>query len=124
MLDPLTDADLPDPLPAEVLRERRLPGLREALGLVHEPESDADWRRGRERLKYEEAFVLQADPSRGGEREGRRQRHPRNGRPRRLSRTVPPPTPVTTAKKTNVKKSCRRSAATRAPEMAKTAIPK
>ena len=37
-----------------------LPTLLEALQLVHEPFTDDDWHRGRRRLRYEEAFVLQA----------------------------------------------------------------
>ena len=48
----------------------------------------------------------------------------KTGAPMSKSRSVPPPTPVTTAKKTKVKKSCRFSAATSAPEIANTAIPK
>ncbi len=60
VLDPLTEADLADPLPGELLARLRLPGLLEALRLVHEPYTDDDWRRGQRRLRYEEAFVLQA----------------------------------------------------------------
>ena len=60
VLDPLTEADLADPLPGELLARLRLPGLLEALRLVHEPYTDEDWRRGQRRLRYEEAFVLQA----------------------------------------------------------------
>ncbi|WP_084077776.1 ATP-dependent DNA helicase RecG [Demequina sp. NBRC 110057] len=59
VLDPLTEADVPDPLPDEVRRERRLPTLLEALRLVHTPDDEAAWRRGRDRLRYEEAYVLQ-----------------------------------------------------------------
>ncbi|WP_448061429.1 ATP-dependent DNA helicase RecG [Cellulomonas hominis] len=69
VLDPLTDADLPDPVPAEVRRRRGLGSLRAALGDVHEPHEDGDWHRGRHRLRYEEAFVLQAELAR------RRARH-------------------------------------------------
>ena len=64
VLDPLTDADLPDPIPAEVRSARGLVGLREALTDVHEPFTDEQWRRGRDRLRYEEAFVLQAELAR------------------------------------------------------------
>ena len=64
VLDPLTEDDVPDPLPV-VIRERYgFVALRTALGLVHEPVTDADWRRGRDRLRYEEAFVLQAELAR------------------------------------------------------------
>jgi len=64
VLDPLTDDDLPDPIPAEVRSARGLVGLREALTDVHEPFTDEQWRRGRDRLRYEEAFVLQAELAR------------------------------------------------------------
>ena len=59
VLDPLTEADVPDPLPAELRERRGLPTLLEALRLVHVPETEADHRRGRARLRFEEAFVLQ-----------------------------------------------------------------
>ncbi|WP_062079129.1 ATP-dependent DNA helicase RecG [Demequina globuliformis] len=60
VLDPLTEDDLPDPLPSALRESRSLPTLREALQLVHVPNEDADIRRGRDRLRFEEAFVLQA----------------------------------------------------------------
>ena len=59
VLDPLTEADVPDPIPQQVRTERDLPTLLEALRLVHVPDSDDDWRRGQERLRFEEALVLQ-----------------------------------------------------------------
>ncbi|WNB87533.1 ATP-dependent DNA helicase RecG [Cellulomonas sp. ATA003] len=80
VLDPLTPADLPDPLPESVRAERGLAGLHEALRLVHEPETDADWRRGRDRLRYEEAFVLQAELAR---RRARAAAEQATARPRR-----------------------------------------
>src|SRR5690606_16290232 len=55
-----TDADLPDPMPADVLERHGLLGLRDALRAVHIPDDDADWQRGQARLRYEEALVLQA----------------------------------------------------------------
>jgi ATP-dependent DNA helicase RecG len=64
VLDPMTEADLPDPLPDEVRERHGLVGLRQALVDVHEPYQDSDWRRGRDRLRYEEAFVLQAELAR------------------------------------------------------------
>ena len=64
VLDPLTPADVPDPVPDPVREARGLVGLRQALSDVHEPVTDADWRRGRDRLRYEEAFVLQAELAR------------------------------------------------------------
>ncbi|WP_062378664.1 ATP-dependent DNA helicase RecG [Demequina pelophila] len=59
VLDPLTEADVPDPLPASLRESRGLPTLLEALRLVHVPETVDDARRGRERLRFEEALVLQ-----------------------------------------------------------------
>jgi len=59
VLEPLHEADVPDPLPG-ALRERRSLSTRlQALRDVHLPSTDDDWRRGRERLRFEEAFVLQ-----------------------------------------------------------------
>ena len=51
--------DLPDPLPDDIRRSRTLAGLAEALRLIHRPQTDADWKRGRDRLRFDEAFVLQ-----------------------------------------------------------------
>jgi len=59
VLDPLGEADVPDPIPAEIRGERGLPTLLEALRAVHLPRDDAEWRRGRDRLRFEEALVLQ-----------------------------------------------------------------
>ncbi|MFI2752557.1 ATP-dependent DNA helicase RecG [Cellulomonas sp. P22] len=64
VLDPLTDADVPDPLPEPVRARHRLVDLRQALADVHEPYDDTQWRRGQERLRFEEAFVLQAELAR------------------------------------------------------------
>ena len=52
--------DLPDPVPSSVRQENRLPDLLEAYRLVHRPRTEADHRRGRWRLKFQEAFVIQA----------------------------------------------------------------
>jgi ATP-dependent DNA helicase RecG len=52
--------ELPDPLPEDVRRRHRLPGLLEAYTLVHRPRTETDHRRARHRLKYQEAFVIQA----------------------------------------------------------------
>lgn len=52
--------DLPDPLPAEVRLRRGLPALAEAYRLVHQPVTEAEHRKGRWRLKWQEAFVVQA----------------------------------------------------------------
>lgn len=59
VLEPLHEADVPDPVPFRVLQREKMPTLLEALRLVHAPTSEDDWRRGQERLRYEEAFVLQ-----------------------------------------------------------------
>jgi ATP-dependent DNA helicase RecG len=50
---------LPDPLPAEVVADRGLPSLLHALEQVHRPKTQADWMSGRERFRFEEAFVVQ-----------------------------------------------------------------
>ncbi len=50
---------LPDPVPDEVRAARGLMGFRDAIVKVHRPESDADWRRAREALRFQEALVLQ-----------------------------------------------------------------
>jgi ATP-dependent DNA helicase RecG len=49
-----------DPLPAGLREEQGLCGLAEAIRAIHRPLDDADWRRARRRLKWDEAFVLQA----------------------------------------------------------------
>ncbi len=60
VLDPLTADDVPDPLPPDVRAEHGFGTLLEALRDVHIPEDDAAWKRGQARLRFEEAFVLQA----------------------------------------------------------------
>jgi ATP-dependent DNA helicase RecG len=49
-----------DPLPAGLRDEHGLCGLAEAIRAIHRPLDDADWRQARRRLKWDEAFVLQA----------------------------------------------------------------
>src|SRR5690606_14697064 len=49
----------PDPVPDAVRSARGLLGFREALVRVHRPESDADWRRARDALRFQAALVLQ-----------------------------------------------------------------
>jgi ATP-dependent DNA helicase RecG len=49
-----------DPLPSDLREEHGLCGLAEAIRAIHRPLDDADWRRARRRLKWDEAFVLQA----------------------------------------------------------------
>ncbi|RFA08653.1 ATP-dependent DNA helicase RecG [Subtercola boreus] len=48
-----------DPVPVDVRSERGLVDFRTALELVHRPQKDADWKRARDALRYQEAFVLQ-----------------------------------------------------------------
>jgi len=60
VLDTLTEADVPDPVPAGVRERLGLASRFEALRLVHRPETTGDFERGRHRLRFEEAFVLQA----------------------------------------------------------------
>ncbi len=48
-----------DPVPREILRKRGLPDLGEALRGIHRPGSDADMRRARERLVWDEALAVQ-----------------------------------------------------------------
>ncbi|MGO0576885.1 ATP-dependent DNA helicase RecG [Ornithinimicrobium panacihumi] len=52
--------DLPDPLPRTVRMRHGLPGLREAYEMVHRPQTEEEHRKGRWRLKFQEAFVIQA----------------------------------------------------------------
>ena len=44
-------------LPEDVIREARLPGLREALGLIHRPADLSDDERARRRLAFDELFL-------------------------------------------------------------------
>jgi ATP-dependent DNA helicase RecG len=58
VLDQLPE-DLEDPIPAEVRARQGLLALRTALLAVHRPEDRSDVARARERLRWDEAFVLQ-----------------------------------------------------------------
>jgi ATP-dependent DNA helicase RecG len=49
-----------DPLPAELREKHALTTLGDAIYAVHRPENVADYRKARHRLKWDEAFVLQA----------------------------------------------------------------
>ncbi|MFF3439852.1 ATP-dependent DNA helicase RecG [Streptosporangium sp. NPDC002721] len=55
-----TMGELDDPLPAELRARHRLPGLAEALLAIHRPRDHADVARARKRLRFDEAFLLQA----------------------------------------------------------------
>ncbi|MBD1540914.1 ATP-dependent DNA helicase RecG [Arthrobacter sp. IA7] len=51
---------LPDPVPAAIAgREKFLP-VPEAYRLIHAPETAQDWRKARDRFRYQEALVLQS----------------------------------------------------------------
>ncbi len=58
VLDTLGDVD--DPLPAPLRERHGLIGLADALRGIHRPADDAERRRAEKRLKWDEAFVLQA----------------------------------------------------------------
>ena len=58
VLDTLPPLD--DPVPEAVRRTRDLIDFRKALELIHRPETDADWHRAQDALRFQEAFVLQA----------------------------------------------------------------
>jgi ATP-dependent DNA helicase RecG len=58
ILDVLDVGD--DPLPDDLRERRGLVGLAEAIRAVHLPLDDEDWKRARDRLKWDEAFVLQS----------------------------------------------------------------
>lgn len=60
VLDPLTDEDVPDPIPQELLATRGHTPLLASLRDIHIPEDDEAWMRGRARLRYEEALILQS----------------------------------------------------------------
>lgn len=56
----LPSTALPDPLPPDILLEFKLMPLREALEKIHFPKSPEDVPRARERLAFEELFLIQA----------------------------------------------------------------
>lgn len=53
-------AALPDPVPAEIRDARQLLPLTDAVIKIHQPETESDWKKARETLRFHEAFVLQA----------------------------------------------------------------
>ena len=59
VLDPLIEADVPDPIPESLRRAHGLPTLLEALRGVHVPDDQAAIDAATHRLRYEEALVLQ-----------------------------------------------------------------
>src|SRR5205814_2978500 len=58
VLDPLDAGE--DPLPAELRERHGLAGRADAIRAIHRPLDQADLKRARERLKWDEAFLLQA----------------------------------------------------------------
>src|SRR5689334_7466195 len=58
VLDPLDAGE--EPLPAELRERHGLVGRAEAIRAIHRPLDQADLRRARDRLKWDEAFLLQA----------------------------------------------------------------
>jgi len=58
VLDTLPPLD--DPVPAALRRTRDLVDFGRALELIHRPQTDADWHRAHDALRFQEAFVLQA----------------------------------------------------------------
>lgn len=50
---------LPDPVPKSVRTKRKLLGWLDALTKIHQPETDADWPKAQDTLRFHEAFVLQ-----------------------------------------------------------------
>ncbi|GAA2076700.1 ATP-dependent DNA helicase RecG [Aeromicrobium halocynthiae] len=55
----LAVTDVEDPLPDDVRAARDLPGIEQALEWIHRPRRPEQWRRARERFRFEEAFVIQ-----------------------------------------------------------------
>lgn len=51
---------LPDPLPDAVARREKFLPVADAYRLIHRPETKDDWKLAQERLRYQEALVLQA----------------------------------------------------------------
>lgn len=80
VLDPLTDDQVPDPVPPQIRESRGLGSRLKALRDVHVPREEADVHRGQARLRYEEAFVLQTELAR---RRSRAQREASTARPPR-----------------------------------------
>ncbi|MDF2052170.1 ATP-dependent DNA helicase RecG [Arthrobacter sp. Cr_A7] len=60
LLETVDLASLPDPVPPKVAEREKFLSLAQAYRLIHAPETAADWKRARERLRYHEALVLQS----------------------------------------------------------------
>ena len=59
VLDHLDDADVPDPVPADVRERAGFASHAECLRALHQPETDEDYQQARKALAFAEAFVLQ-----------------------------------------------------------------
>ncbi|MFV0426281.1 MAG: ATP-dependent DNA helicase RecG [Beutenbergiaceae bacterium] len=59
LLDPLSDADVVDPVPPQIVRSHRMLSQLSALRAIHMPANARDWQRARDRLRFDEAFLLQ-----------------------------------------------------------------
>ena len=59
VLDHLDDADVPDPVPADVRERVGYASHAECLRALHQPETDEDYQQARKALAFAEAFVLQ-----------------------------------------------------------------
>lgn len=68
VLPTLTEADFPDPLPAAYREANGLPGLFEAIQILHHPQDVDPWERARLRMKHQEALVLQTALAERGRR--------------------------------------------------------
>jgi ATP-dependent DNA helicase RecG len=60
VLDTLADDDVPDPVPDDVRQSQALPPRAAALRTLHRPATLEEAYRARHRMRFEEAFVLQA----------------------------------------------------------------
>jgi len=59
-----TLGDVPDPVPADIRRRHGLPTRREAIERIHRPRTMDEWLRAQRRVRWDEAFVLQAELAR------------------------------------------------------------
>ncbi|WP_235001710.1 ATP-dependent DNA helicase RecG [Arcanobacterium ihumii] len=64
----LNQGNLPDPLPLEWRKELGIPSKFEAIRALHQPQTEAQWMQAQERMKYEEATILQTILARRSER--------------------------------------------------------
>lgn len=59
VLSSVRPEDVPDPVPEELRAARRLPDRYRTLVELHDPDDEGQYHRGRARMRYEEALVLQ-----------------------------------------------------------------